>query len=731
MEEQNALNSSAHHFLLHFSRTEHPQLPVGPSPGANAPPPSCGTGSEHSGSACPSPGPMKRFRQIYGASDATSSPSPSTATSRPKNAMDWTESWMVAHHGECAAQPSTSTSAPSVISTGSAVTNLSALSVDTRLTVAVDLMNLEPCQQLLFHQMAKCDGPSSSNNSSSHIENMDPCHFEKMRNYLSLIHAQLGSLDESSEFNAICQLYRVGKYHHFLYCSESASVSSIVQHLVEIILRPNTKSTGNVCLNAIRSLESAGRGFFLNTIILCLRSEVENDSRYATNILSSLFTHQTMGEFFRRQARTQHVVRDLMMALQQDSYGFRHRFLRHIYLLIRPSKELKRFFHQSNGMQMCLDLFEASIDEPMLHACATLLLLLVDDPTGRAMADHFVKLNGIQTLSRRLDHGSSRLLLDIARCLSSCSDSDQLASQSIDGAIQKAIQLLASTDGELVRHITGFLVNIQAKNPGAKAFMQTHDAIPNLLFLLSVWTTSSPPAVVTHKCPNDGSDVKNCELCRHSIAQKEGTAEIVDTVLLALCNLTNGVNADPTVSCLAVMEFRDDPIALFHRLLTSPDTSEPIRVRLLTLLARLLTHLGQNILNRAVQRIVTNHQQKGTSVKDARALAALSLHILNELIKHQFLFDVLISVIRDTDWNPFLLLCSLKDEKLEISLAEFLCRLSSSPVLLTEWTRFSDTLKFCTNIPHVANYVNAIISRIMHLMNASNTVCKRPINGYD
>jgi hypothetical protein len=72
---------------------------------------------------------------------------------------------------------------------------------------------------------------------------------------------------------------------------------------------------GNVGLSAIRSLESADRGYFLNAIILCLRftgqnrhepdSSAEDDARFATNILSILFTNTVMGEFFRRQARTQ------------------------------------------------------------------------------------------------------------------------------------------------------------------------------------------------------------------------------------------------------------------------------------------------------------------------------------------------------------------------------------------------------------------------------------------
>lgn len=78
----------------------------------------------------------------------------------------------------------------------------------------------------------------------------------------------------------------MGKEHQFIYCTEPTQICQIIQRLVEITLRVNTKQrtktltlnvlqkiamAGNICLGAIRSLESADRGFFLNAIIFCLR----------------------------------------------------------------------------------------------------------------------------------------------------------------------------------------------------------------------------------------------------------------------------------------------------------------------------------------------------------------------------------------------------------------------------------------------------------------------------
>lgn len=40
-----------------------------------------------------------------------------------------------------------------------------------------------------------------SSNSSSHIENLDPCHLQQMQNYLSQIIQQLGTMDEVSDFS--------------------------------------------------------------------------------------------------------------------------------------------------------------------------------------------------------------------------------------------------------------------------------------------------------------------------------------------------------------------------------------------------------------------------------------------------------------------------------------------------------------------------------------------------
>lgn len=129
---------------------------------------------------------------------------------------------------------------------------------------------------------------------SAHIENVDPSYFQQMHSYLTQIVCNLSTMDESLEHDAICRLYRLGKEQQFVYCSEPSQVMcQIIQRLVEIILRPNTRprsrslvlnvlskvaSAGNVCLGAIRALERADRGFFLNAIILCLRCVVDNIS---------------------------------------------------------------------------------------------------------------------------------------------------------------------------------------------------------------------------------------------------------------------------------------------------------------------------------------------------------------------------------------------------------------------------------------------------------------------
>lgn len=62
-----------------------------------------------------------------------------------------------------------------------------------------------------------------------------------------------------------------------------------------------------------------------------------------------LFQHVVYSPFFQNiKFLFQHVVRELMVALNQNSYGFRHRFLKHIHLLIRASKELKVPFNFCN-----------------------------------------------------------------------------------------------------------------------------------------------------------------------------------------------------------------------------------------------------------------------------------------------------------------------------------------------------------------------------------------------
>ena len=618
------------------------------------------------------------------------------------------------------------------------ISQISAISVDTQLSVAVDLLNLEQPNFV----PAQLPDISSVTSNSTFIENVDPCYFQQMQYYLTQILEHLASMDENREFDAVCQLYRIGKDGQFMYCSESAQMVQVVQRLVEITLRPNTKQraktltlnvlskiamAGNICLSAIRSLETADRGYFLNAIVLCLRSETEDDSRYATNILSVLFTHPTMGEFFRRQMRTQAVIRELMLALQQENYGFRHKFLRHIYYLIKPSRELKRFVHLSNGMQTCLEIFQRSVDERMLHGCSALILLLIDG-LGRTAADHFVSTHGIQILATRLDHGSPRLLQCIARCLAAASDSDQIAHQSMDDAIRLSIQLLASTDADLVRHVVGFIANVQTKHRGAKEFLQRNKAIPNLMFLLSVWVDSKPSLAAGHKCgEEEETGGSTAGSCKHITLQKTGIDDIIDTVLLALNNLSNGVNADPAVTCQAIMELPNAHL-LFLQLLASPNRPEVVYNRTLTLLGRILSSLpaaiGTAVLERLMYASVTKEgqQQQGyahilleiffnacskicaqqKADKEVKTMAFRSLYVLNELIKYPFFLGTTASLISAQNWNPFWLLGSLRDEELETAYMQFLYLLSASPDILAQWAFYEETLRVYTKIPHLS-----------------------------
>lgn len=136
----NLFNYDGNEFLCDFKAPNRPQCSDELSSGPTAPPPSCcSTSSDQSTNAFPSPGPMKRFRQIYG--DQTGQSSICQLHDSKKAAMNWTENWMNAHH-HCS-EPSTSNS-PSIISNGSVVSKLSTVSVDTQLSVAVDLLNLEP-----------------------------------------------------------------------------------------------------------------------------------------------------------------------------------------------------------------------------------------------------------------------------------------------------------------------------------------------------------------------------------------------------------------------------------------------------------------------------------------------------------------------------------------------------------------------------------------------------------
>ncbi|GMR40822.1 hypothetical protein PMAYCL1PPCAC_11017, partial [Pristionchus mayeri] len=137
-------------------------------------------------------------------------------------------------------------------------------------------------------------------------------------------------------------------------------------------------------------------------------------------------------------------------------------------------------------------------EEPLLHHVLCFLRSLVVPRRRDACAvgasrnrDAFVEQlarhNGVQILSSWLDHGSTRLLHEIASILGALSSSKQLMGKDLSIAIRSVIQLLGTDDPTFTTHLITFLKNVAALSPAHKRSSIDSSVCSELLQFMNKW----------------------------------------------------------------------------------------------------------------------------------------------------------------------------------------------------------------------------------------------------
>ncbi|KAF8357403.1 hypothetical protein PRIPAC_92398 [Pristionchus pacificus] len=141
-------------------------------------------------------------------------------------------------------------------------------------------------------------------------------------------------------------------------------------------------------------------------------------------------------------------------------------------------------------------------EEPLLHHVLCFLRSLVVARGGRrevagasrnrdAFVEQLARHNGVQILAGWLDHGSTRLLHEIAAILGALSGSKQLQSKDLSVAIRSVLQLLGTDDPTFTGHLIAFVKNVAAMSTAHKRSAIDSSACVELLHFLHKWAIAS------------------------------------------------------------------------------------------------------------------------------------------------------------------------------------------------------------------------------------------------
>ncbi|VDM43336.1 unnamed protein product [Toxocara canis] len=107
-------------------------------------------------------------------------------------------------------------------------------------------------------------------------------------------------------------------------------------------------------------------------------------------------------------------------------------------------------------------------------------------------------------MADKLSHGSPRLLVECSNCLSAVSDVEELRRMELSRPLLKILQILGSSEAELVKHSLGFIGNVASSsrtgiiNPN-KEFLVRNRAFESLLNVLKYNRCTSDSQLVDHE----------------------------------------------------------------------------------------------------------------------------------------------------------------------------------------------------------------------------------------
>ncbi|KAI6214563.1 hypothetical protein M3Y94_00283300 [Aphelenchoides besseyi] len=454
-----------------------------------------------------------------------------------------TEQWMRDHMFSTTNRPSTPSvlscqrSHVSIASQASNGSRFSQMSIKTDLSIHTDMNGMS--MQTLQGYNSFFDISSSSASTFTEVELEELLGIiegTKKKNFMK-VHTKTTRLNNAN--GGLHHLYTRLRDKAYVTFSVDAQVK-IVKVLIGFSFEAGGSSTGVVwhCMAIIHKITTStratpllfeqiyGKTLIISFIIGCLSTEGLDCVDMAALVLYKFLSQRRVNV-----AITDNTVRqDILVLLMKASNTQLKRSLIWdcIHQLIRSTTTMD-YFLQSYGLDFCVTNLENNIEEAVLVPIVRVINKLIDYKT-RANAvecmDYIIGRGGLDSLTKLLDHGSPRLLLEIAEVLRKIGYKVQNLNlqpngqQSLIVAMQRSIRLFGSSELMLVDLITGFLCNITTCNFVTEAFAN-HETILSILKIIEV--------TCNKVCDSKGS--------------QDQLVEIIDNLLCCLGNVISNRNA--------------------------------------------------------------------------------------------------------------------------------------------------------------------------------------------
>ncbi|KHN86443.1 Armadillo repeat-containing protein wrm-1 [Toxocara canis] len=219
-----------------------------------------------------------------------------------------------------------------------------------------------------------------------------------------------------------------------------------------------------------------------------------------------------------------------------------------VRILSHREDSIKKYFAKENGIEMLLWFLTNEPSEQVMYYAAFALRYMLNHP-DKVIAERCVSADGVKVLADKLSHGSPRLLVECSNCLSAVSDVEELRRMELSRPLLKILQILGSSEAELVKHSLGFIGNVASSsrtgiiNPN-KEFLVRNRAFESLLNVLKYNRCTSDSQLVDHEIIENAifalknltanfSSIERTNIVRKQFSEIEGSLTTIFDHLVA------------------------------------------------------------------------------------------------------------------------------------------------------------------------------------------------------